>query len=173
MLLVICQSSCDVIGYGNLRCHWCISIHLLSQFNSRLLLVKLSVVQSLDLVVSFAWVSHEVILCTMPVTVDYDSNQKATQILLLETLFITCTCCWNYSLACGTGSGSSTTLSLLRFGLTPLPESVLETAVDNLQVSHAASPCCLPAVCLHTPVDWKYKKSISDFILLKHLLFRF
>ena len=89
----------------------------------------------------------------MPVTVDYDSNQQATQISLLETVFITCTCCWHYSLACGTGSGSSTTLSLLRFGLTPFPESVLETAVDNLQVSHAASPSRLPAVCLNTPVD--------------------
>ena len=89
----------------------------------------------------------------VPVTVDYNSNQQATQISLLETIFIACTCCWNCSLACGTGSGSSTTLSLLRFGLTPLPESVLETAVDNLQVSHAASPCCLPAVCLNTPVN--------------------
>ena len=70
-VLVICQSSCDVKGYGNLRCHWCISIHLLSRFYSRLLLVKLSVVQSLDLVVSFAWVRQLVVLSTVPVTVDY------------------------------------------------------------------------------------------------------
>ena len=45
MLLVVCQLSRDVIGYEDSKCHWCVSIRLLSQFNSRLL-VKLSDVQS-------------------------------------------------------------------------------------------------------------------------------
>ena len=35
--------------------NWCISIRLLSQFNSRLLLVKLSVLQSFSRSYSFAW----------------------------------------------------------------------------------------------------------------------
>ena len=33
------------IVYEDLKYHWCVSIHLLSQLYSRLLLVKLSVVQ--------------------------------------------------------------------------------------------------------------------------------
>ena len=33
--MVFCQLSVDVIGYENSKCHWCVSIHLLSQFNSR------------------------------------------------------------------------------------------------------------------------------------------
>ena len=47
MLLVVCQLSCDVIGYeGLVISNWCVSIRLLSQLNSRLLLVKFSVLQS-------------------------------------------------------------------------------------------------------------------------------
>ena len=46
MLLVLCRLSHGVIGYEDLKCHWCISIRLLPQFNSCLLLVKLLVVQS-------------------------------------------------------------------------------------------------------------------------------
>ena len=33
MLLVICQLIHDVIGYEDSKCHWCISIQLLLQFN--------------------------------------------------------------------------------------------------------------------------------------------
>ena len=33
--MVFCQLSRDVIGDENSKCHWCVSIHLLSQFNSR------------------------------------------------------------------------------------------------------------------------------------------
>ena len=44
MLLVVCQLSRDVIGYHeDSQCHWRVLIRLLSQLNSRLLLVKLSV----------------------------------------------------------------------------------------------------------------------------------
>ena len=46
MLLVVCQLGRDVIGYKDAKYHWCVSIRLLSQLNSRLLLVKLLVVQS-------------------------------------------------------------------------------------------------------------------------------
>ena len=38
----------DVIGYEDSKCHWCDSIGLLSQLNSRLLLVKFSFVQLLS-----------------------------------------------------------------------------------------------------------------------------
>ena len=34
MLLVVCQLSLDVIDYEDLQCHWCVSIRLLSQFDS-------------------------------------------------------------------------------------------------------------------------------------------
>ena len=46
MLLVLCQLSRDVIGYEDLISNWCVSILLLSQLDSRLLLVKLSVLES-------------------------------------------------------------------------------------------------------------------------------
>ena len=46
MLLVLCPLSYDVIGYEDLKCHWCISIRLLPQFDSCLLQVKLLVVLS-------------------------------------------------------------------------------------------------------------------------------
>ena len=46
MLLVIGQLNRDVIGFEDSQCHWCASIRVLSQLNSRLLLVKFSVVQS-------------------------------------------------------------------------------------------------------------------------------
>ena len=36
----------DVIGYEDLWCHWCVSIRVLSQLKSPLLLVQLSVVRS-------------------------------------------------------------------------------------------------------------------------------
>ena len=39
---IICQLSRDVIGYEDSKCHRCVSIcRLLSQFNSRLLLVEI------------------------------------------------------------------------------------------------------------------------------------
>ena len=34
MLLVVCQLSRDVIGYEDSKCHWCVSIRLLSQLES-------------------------------------------------------------------------------------------------------------------------------------------
>ena len=45
MLLVVCQLSRDVKGYEDSKFHWFNSIRPLSQLNSRLLLVKLSVFQ--------------------------------------------------------------------------------------------------------------------------------
>ena len=39
MLLIVCQLSHDVIGYEDFKCHSCFSIHLLSEFNSCLLLL--------------------------------------------------------------------------------------------------------------------------------------
>ena len=46
MSLVVCQLSRDVIGYEDVKCHWCVSIRVSSQFNNRLLLVKLWILQS-------------------------------------------------------------------------------------------------------------------------------
>ena len=43
-----------VIGYEDSLCPWCDSIRLLSQLNSRLLLVKLSVVRSFSRRYSFS-----------------------------------------------------------------------------------------------------------------------
>ena len=34
-LLIVCQLRRDVIGYEDAKCHWCVSIRLLLQFNSR------------------------------------------------------------------------------------------------------------------------------------------
>ena len=48
MLLVLCQLSHGVIGYEDLKCHWCISIRLLPQFNSCLLLVIFSLLVLLE-----------------------------------------------------------------------------------------------------------------------------
>ena len=46
MLLVVCLLSRDVIDYEDVKCHWCVSIRVSSQFNNRLLLVQLWIVQS-------------------------------------------------------------------------------------------------------------------------------
>ena len=72
MLMVVCQLSRDAIGCEDSKCHLCVSFSLLSQLNSRLLLVKFSVVQSQVCRCQF-FLTPSVVVCTMPVTVDYDS----------------------------------------------------------------------------------------------------
>ena len=40
MLSVVCQLRRNVFGYEVSKCHWCVSIRLLSWLNSRSLLVQ-------------------------------------------------------------------------------------------------------------------------------------
>ena len=66
MLLVVCQLSRGVIGYEDSKCNWYVSIRLLLQLNSRLLLVKLSLLQSFSLyccVVLLDLVKKSFLLC--------------------------------------------------------------------------------------------------------------
>ena len=57
------QLSCDVVGYEDSDSNnWCVSIRLLSQLNSRLLLVKLSVLQSFSIIV-LSYKSREILCC--------------------------------------------------------------------------------------------------------------
>ena len=72
MLMVVCQLSRDAIGCEYSKCHLCVSFSLLSQLTSRLLLVKFSVVQSQVCLCQF-FLTPSVVVCTMPVIVDYDS----------------------------------------------------------------------------------------------------
>ena len=61
MLLVVCQLGRDVIGYEDSQCHWCVSIRLLSQFNSCVLFspsISRLYGDSIKLLTTIQWHQH-------------------------------------------------------------------------------------------------------------------